>query len=158
MMNASVNMNQLDHDRFRSWSCGMCTSLCPVSGIDGFDPCKLVRMVRLGFHKEIIDSRWPWICTMCGKCEHHCPMSVGIPDIVRMVRSLRERHEVPGMLQKGLELALKTGNILGLPQEDYIFILEDVAEEIAEEPGYSGFTVPIDKRGANLLITIPGQR
>ena len=67
---------------------------------------------------------------------------------------MRERHEVPGILQKGLEQALKTGNILGLPQEDYIFILEDVAEEIAEEPGYSRFTVPIDKEGANLLITI----
>jgi hypothetical protein len=81
-------------------------------------------------------------------------MEVDITDIVRKVRSLRERHKVPGMLQKGLEQALKTGNILGLPKKDYIFILEDVAEEIAEEPGYSGFTVPIDKEGANLLITI----
>ena len=161
-MTPSVNMNQLDHGRFKSWAhsqdicgtCGLCASLCPVSGIDGFDPCKLVRMVRLGFHKEVIDTRWPWVCTMCGKCEHHCPMEVDITDIVRKVRSLRERHKVPGMLQKGLEQALKTGNILGLPKEDYIFILEDVAEEIAEEPGYSGFTVPIDKEGANLLITI----
>ena len=161
-MTSSVNINQLDHGRFKSWShsqdicgtCGLCSSLCPVSGTDGFDPCKLVRMVRLGFHKKVTDSRWTWICTMCGKCEHLCPMEVDITDIVRKVRSLRERHKVPGMLQKGVVQALNTGNILGLPQEDYIFILEDVAEEIAEEPGFSGFTVPIDKEGANLLITI----
>ena len=161
-MTSSVNLNRLDLDRYRSWSlslyicatCGLCASLCPVSGIDGFDPCKLVRMVRLGLHKDVIDSRWPWICTMCGKCEHLCPMAVDITEMVRKVRSLRERQKVPGELQKGLAQALKTGNIFGLPKEDYIFILEDVAAEIAEEPGFSGFTVPIDKKGANLLITI----
>ena len=119
-MTPSVNLNQLDHGRFKSWphsqdicgTCRLCASSCPVSGIDGFDPCKLVRMVRLGFHKEVTDSRWPWICTMCGKCEHLCPMEVDITDIVRKVRSLRERHKVPGMLQKGLVQALNTGNNL----------------------------------------------
>ena len=41
-----------------------------------------------------------------------------------------------------------------MPKEDYVFILEDVAEEIAEEPGFEGFQVPVDKNGANLLTTI----
>ena len=155
-------MNQLDHGRFKSWpysqdicaTCGLCASSCPVSGIDGFDPCKLVRMIRLGFNDEVIDSRWPWICTMCGRCEHLCPMEVDITDIVRKVRSLRERDKVPGILHKGLAQALNTGNNLGLPKEDYIFIIKDVAEEIAEESGFRGFSAPIDKEGANLLITI----
>jgi hypothetical protein len=48
----------------------------------------------------------------------------------------------------------ETGNNLSLPKEDFIFILEDVAEEIAEEPGFDGFSVPIDKKGARLLTTI----
>jgi len=81
-------------------------------------------------------------------------MEVDITDIVRKVRSLRERDKVPGILHKGLVQTLNTGNNLGLPKEDYIFILKDVAEEIAEEPGFQGFTAPIDKEGANLLITI----
>lgn len=157
-----VNMDALDHGRFRSWSfsqelcvtCGICSSSCPASGIDGFDPRKLVRMVGLGLEDRVIEARWPWICTMCGKCEHLCPMSIDIADIVRSVRSLRDREKVPGILQKGLAAALKTGNNLSLPKEDYVFIVEDVAEEIAEEPGFEGFKVPIDKEDANILTTI----
>lgn len=156
------DLNALDPGRFRSWphhhdhcvTCGLCASACPASGIDGFDPRKLVRMVGLGMETEIIETRWPWICTMCGKCQEVCPIDVDIPGMVRNIRSLRDREEVPGVLHKGLDAAVKTGNNLGLPQEDFVFILEDVAEEIAEEPGFSGFTVPIDKEGANLLTTI----
>ncbi len=158
----SVNLNRLDHRRFESWTysqeicltCGVCSSSCPVSGIDRFDPRKLVRMITLGFEKEVIESRWPWICTMCGKCEHVCPMQINIPDMVRSIRGLRDRDQVPGIIHKGVAEALRSGNNLGLPKEDFIFILEDVGEEIAEEPGFSGFTVPIDKKGANILTTI----
>ena len=158
----SVNLNRLDHRRFESWpysqeiclTCGVCSSSCPVSGIDRFDPRKLVRMIALGFEKEVIESRWPWICTMCGKCEHVCPMQINIPDMVRSIRGLRDRDQVPGTIHKGVAETLRSGNNLGLPKEDFIFILEDVGEEIAEEPGFSGFTVPIDKKGANILTTI----
>ena len=76
-------------------------------------------------------------------------MEIRIPDIVRHIRGLREKAKVPGVLQKGLEAALKTGNNLALPKEDFIYIVEDVAGEIAEEPGFEGFKVPIDKKGAN---------
>ena len=157
-----IDLDLLNHDRYKPWpfsqdfcvTCGPCSSVCPVSGIDGFDPRKLVRMVSLGLQEDIVDARWPWICTMCGKCEHVCPMEIDITDIVRNIRSLRNRDNVPGILHKGLATALKTGNNLGLPKEDFIFILEDVAEEIAEEPGFEGFKVPIDKQGANILTTI----
>ncbi len=53
---AMINMNNLDHGRFRSWgfsqdfcvTCGLCASSCPASGVDGFDPRKFVRMLSLG--------------------------------------------------------------------------------------------------------------
>lgn len=152
----------LDHGCFKSWTfsqdvcltCGICSSCCPASGIDGFDPRKLVRMVALGLQDEVVEARWPWICTICAKCENVCPMDIDISNIVRRVRSLRDRDRVPGVLQKGVEMALKTGNILGLPKEDFIFIVEDVAAELAEEPGFEEFKVPIDKKGANILCTI----
>jgi len=111
-------------------------------------------MAALGFDQDLIESRWPWICTMCGKCEHVCPMEIDIADSVRRIRSLRDRDKVPGIIHKGVEAAIQSGNNLRLPKEDYIFILKDVAEEIAEEPGFSGFTVPIDKKKANVLITV----
>ncbi len=70
------------------------------------------------------------------------------------IRALRDRDKLPGILHSGLTAALATGNNLSLPREDFIFILEDVAAEIAEEPGFAGFTVPIDKENANILTTI----
>ena len=73
---------------------------------DGFDPRKIVRMVALGLEKEVVAARWPWICTMCGKCENVCPMEIDIADAVRQVRSLRERDKVPGIVHKGLEALL----------------------------------------------------
>ncbi len=161
-LNKVIDLTRLDHEKFNNWpyaqnyciTCGLCASSCPASGIDGFDPRKLIRMISLGLEEAILESRWPWICTMCGKCENVCPMEIEIADAVRNIRALRERDKVPGILHKGLVAALETGNNLRLPQEDYVFILEDVAEEIAAEPGFEGFQVSIDKSGANILTTI----
>jgi len=157
-----VDLRNLPRNRFQSWAyaqeacqtCGLCASVCPVSGIDGFDPRKIIRMVALGLEQELVESRWPWICTMCAKCEVLCPMQIDIPNVMRGIRSLRDREKVPGILHKGVAAALRTGNNLGLPKDDFIFIVEDVAAEIAEEPGFEGFQVPIDKEGANILSTI----
>jgi L-lactate utilization protein LutB len=111
-------------------------------------------MVLLGMEDMAIETRWPWICTMCGKCTQGCPMDIDIPALIRKLRSLRPRQNVPGILHKGLEAAHESGNNLRLPSEDYKFILEDVASEIAQEPGFEDFRVHVDKNSANLLTTI----
>jgi heterodisulfide reductase subunit C len=135
-------------------ACGTCSAGCPLTGIEGFDPRKIVRMVLLGMDKELIESKLPWLCTMCGKCEYACPMGINIVNLIRTARGMVERENVPGMIHKGVELCLKTGNNIGLPKEDFIFIIEDVGEELAGEPGFSDFKIPFDKMGANLLHTL----
>lgn len=135
-------------------ACGTCSAGCPITGIEGFDPRKIVSMVLWGMDEQLVDSKLPWLCTMCGRCEYACPMGINIVQIIRTARGMTDRNKVPEMIQKGIELGLKTGNNLGLPKEDFVFIIEDVAEELAEEPGYSGFEVPFDKKGANLLHTL----
>ena len=47
----------------------------------------MVRMAVLGLEEDILDSRWPWICTMCGECEKACPQNVEIVALVRRIRS-----------------------------------------------------------------------
>jgi len=138
----------------RCYTCGTCVSGCPAARLRGMDPRKLLRMVLLGLDEEVGNNPWVWMCTMCARCEINCPMGIKISDLVRQARSERDREEIPGILQQGLEMALSTGNNLGLPRADFIFILEDVGEELAEEPGFEDFTVPIDEEGANILITI----
>ena len=158
----SIDIRLLDRHRFKSWpfaqddclTCGLCSSLCPASGIDGYDPRKLVRMVELGQIEELLEARWLWLCTMCSKCVISCPMEINISEIVRSIRTLWDREKVPGDLHTGLDRALKTGNINALTKQEYVARMEAIAGEIAEEPGFEGFQVPIDKKGANLLLTV----
>jgi Fe-S oxidoreductase len=125
-----------------------------MAGQDGFDPRALVRLAAQGRDRELVESRWPWLCTLCGRCEWACPMGVNITALVRAARGLVEREAVPGQIHKGVALAMDTGNNLGLPGEDYRFILEDVAEELQEEPGFEDFALPFDVEGAELLCTL----
>lgn len=135
--------------------CGTCSSACPIAGFGGFDPRKVVRMVNTGMDIDLITSRLPWLCTMCGKCEFACPMGINITQLMRTARGMVPREQVPGQIHKGVELCLNTGNNLGLPEEDFTFIVEDVAEEMAaEDERFADFTLPVEKKGANLLHTL----
>ncbi len=135
--------------------CGTCSAACPITGTSGFDPRKIVRMINFGMDNDLVESNLPWLCTLCAKCEYACPMGINIIKLVRTTRGMVPRENVPGQIHHGVELCLKTGNNLGLPGEDFTFIIEDVAEEMAEEEeAFSEFSVPIDKQGANLLHTL----
>ena len=133
-------------------TCGTCAGGCPVTGVDGLDVRKAVRMALLGLDQELIDSRFPWVCTLCGRCEHACPMGIDLVAMLRSARGKRERAKVPGVLHKGVQMCLERGNNVGIPKEDFLFLLEDVGAELAEE--LPGFEVPIDKKGSKYLFTI----
>jgi len=134
-------------------TCGTCASACPIAGVDNLDPRKIVRMAMFGLEDELVASDWPWKCTMCAKCENACPMGVEIVALIRRLRSKRARNRVPGPIHKGVVTCLERGNNLGIPKDDFLFLLEDLAPELQDE-GCPGFTVPVDKRGARLLVTI----
>jgi Fe-S oxidoreductase len=134
-------------------TCGSCASACPISGVDGMDPRKMVRMAVLGFEEEVIASQWPWKCTMCGKCERACPQNVEIVALVSRIRGLRDRSVVPVPLHKGVVTCIGKGNNLGIPGDDFVAIVEEMSREMAEE-GCPGFTSPIDRKGAGLLVTV----
>jgi heterodisulfide reductase subunit C len=134
-------------------TCGSCASACPISGVDGMDPRKIIRMVVLGRTQEVVDSNWPWKCTLCGKCEEACPMNVELVKLFRRIRSMRERDKVPGPLHKGVLMALRRGNNLGIPRSEFVGLLEEVGEEFAEDC-CPDFKIPIDVEGANMMITV----
>jgi ferredoxin len=135
------------------FTCGTCAGGCPVSGVDGFDPRKAIRMAALGLDDELIDSRWPWICTLCGRCENQCPMGVNLMKTFRKARGLRDRDKVPGPIHKGTMMNLQRGNNLGIPRDDFLMLLAEVGEELAQDE-CPGFYVPVDKKGANVITTI----
>ena len=135
------------------FTCGTCAGGCPVTGIDGFDPRKAIRMAALGLDDELIESRWPWICTLCGRCENQCPMGINLMKTFRKARGLRDRDKVPGPIHKGTMMNLQRGNNLGIPRDDFLGLLADLGQELAHD-GCPGFYVPVDKKGANVITTI----
>ena len=134
-------------------TCGSCASACPISGVNGLDPRKIVRMAVLGMDEELIASNWPWKCTMCAKCQEACPANINIIGLMRSIRGARDRNLVPGPIHKGVAMCLERGNNLGIPKDDFVFLCEDLGEELAEE-GCPGFKTPIDVNGARLLVTV----
>ena len=134
-------------------TCGTCASACPIAGVDGLDPRKIIRMAVLGMEEELEKTNWPWKCTMCAKCENACPAGVQIMALMRKLRGLRDRDLVPGPIHKGVVTCLERGNNLGIPKDDFIFLCEELGEELVEE-GLDGFETPVDKVGARVMVTV----
>jgi len=134
-------------------TCGSCAGACPISGIDDLDPRKIIRMAFLGLDEELVESDWPWKCTMCGKCEVVCPMNVEILQLMRRIRARRDRDKVPVAIRKGVVTCLEKGNNLGIPKDDFLALLKDLGEELSQT-SCPGFVTPVDVRGARLLVTV----
>ncbi|MBU1567675.1 MAG: 4Fe-4S dicluster domain-containing protein [Proteobacteria bacterium] len=134
-------------------TCGTCAGLCPISGVDGLDPRKIVRMAVLGLDEQLVASDWPWKCTMCGKCEEACPVGIEFVALIRKIRGARNRSEVPGPIHRGVTMCLERGNNLGIPKDDFVFLCEDLGAELSEED-CRGFRTPIDVHGARVLVTV----
>ena len=141
----------------RCFTCGTCSGGCPATGlVPGWDARKAIRAIVFGMEQEVIDSKWPWVCTLCGRCQYGCPMGIQLMRAFRTCRTLRERDKVPGPIHKGTMMNLNRGNNLGIPKDDYLQLLAEVGvecEEDAEQP-VPGFYVPVDKEGANIIVTI----
>jgi hypothetical protein len=76
-------------------------------------------------------------------------MGIDIVGIMGHMKFLRARDKVPGILHKGVENVLNTGNNMAIPKEDYFFLMSDMGNELAEEE-LPGFYVPIDKDDAKI--------
>ena len=137
------------------FTCGTCSGGCPLTGMEsmkdeGLDCRTAIRMALFGMDQELIDSRFVWVCTGCERCVYGCPMGIKLVKVWGRAKALRPRDKVPGVLHKGVEMCLKTGNNMGIPEDDYITLLEELGEELAEEC-CPGFVTPVEKVGAEYL-------
>ena len=135
-------------------TCGTCTNGCPITGgpdMVGWDTRKVLRMLAYGMVDEVVMSKFPWVCTGCGRCVHACPMEIDIVGIMGTMKGLRPRDQVPGILHKGVEAVLSTGNNMSIPKEDYLAEMAEMGAELADEE-CPGFYVPVDKKKADILF------
>ena len=136
-------------------TCGACTSGCPATGLEGLDPRKVLRMASLGMDEELLASNWPWMCTMCQRCIYVCPMKIDIPQLIFNLRSSRPRDQRPKGILGSCDMALRsdTCSAMGASEEDWRFVVEDVAEEVRQnQPGFENLQAPMDKKGAYFYL------
>lgn len=167
---SSASTSSLHSSRFRDLSrslfpkdgsfdscltCGMCSSACPASGLEDMDPRKFVRMANLGMDHELCTTPWVWMCTMCRRCVHVCPMQIDIPALVYEARASWPKESRPKGIMGSCAQALRTeGNsAMGASSEDFSFVVNDVLEEVHDtQEGQEKLVAPIDKKGAKFFL------
>ncbi|RLC13111.1 MAG: oxidoreductase, partial [Deltaproteobacteria bacterium] len=134
-------------------TCGTCTGGCPASELLDMDPRKFLRMVILGMDEEIRKTPWAWVCTMCARCQNACPMNINIPKLVYNVRGTWPRDKRPKGIRGSCDQHIRAGNAMGVPTDDFIWTVEDVAEEIRDTyPGFEDLQVSVDRKGAFMAL------
>ena len=91
-------------------------------------------------------------CTLCGKCALTCPIGINTGEILYLARAmLHSIGRLPSGLVHPVDTAFEVGNYLGLSTEDFIENIEWIAEEMGDEIGEENFSIPIDKKNAEVL-------
>ncbi len=71
------------------FDCGTCASVCPVSELGtGFDPRKILHMIKLGLKDQLLSSPTIWHCTHCDTCAFVCPQDMRFSLIVDVLREM----------------------------------------------------------------------
>jgi len=136
-------------------TCGTCAAGCPATGLEGLDPRKFLRMAFLGMDEEVTTTPWVWMCTMCKRCMHACPMNINIPALVYEARASWPREQRPRGILRSCDEALRnaSGSAMGTPEEEFQFVVEDVLAEVREaDPRFADMEAPIDKQGAMFFL------
>jgi ferredoxin len=136
-------------------TCGACSSGCPATGLENMDPRKFLRMAALGMEKEVTTSPWAWMCTMCMRCVHACPMKINIPQLVFYARQSWPRDKRPKGIIGSCDHAanLNTCSAMGTNEDDFRFVVEDVLEEVrSEQTGFENLAAPINKKNSMFFL------
>ncbi|MCJ7595668.1 MAG: FAD-dependent oxidoreductase [Desulfobacterales bacterium] len=71
------------------YDCGTCTGACPVSESGtGFDPRKILHMIKTGLKDQLLGSPAIWHCTHCDACRFVCPQNVRFSSVVDVLREM----------------------------------------------------------------------
>lgn len=120
--------------------CGMCSSACPITGVEGFNIRRIERAVQLGVLEDLLQSPIPWLCTTCGRCETACPNGYKVMTTTRTLRGMMPPELTPPMA------ACRTACPAGMDAPRYIRMIAEgefdaayaVIRETAPLPGILG--------------------
>jgi Fe-S oxidoreductase len=75
--------------------CGTCTAGCPTKEVTDFNIRKVVRHLQLDLHEEEdFLKKYPWLCTLCFRCNELCYEGLAIPELISALRELALEKKV----------------------------------------------------------------
>ncbi len=94
-------------------------------------------------------------CTMCDRCTMHCSIGVDIAYLVKIGRTmLSNMGMVPATLQSTVNAAVKTGNNMSIPNDEFVATLKWLEEELIDEVNDPDAKIPINESGKRILYTL----
>ena len=111
-----------------------------------------------------IDINWETIarlgelayrCNLCRRCAQTCPLGLDNGLLAREIRKIfsQEMGIAPKPIhEKGTQLQLQTGSSTGITKEAFLDMIEFLEDDIEEMIGRR-IKIPIDKKGADILLT-----
>lgn len=94
-------------------------------------------------------------CNLCRRCAQTCPLGLDNGVITKEIRKIfsQEMGIAPLPIhEKGSMLQLKTGSSTGITKPAFLDIIEFLEDDIEEKTGRR-IKIPIDKKGADILLT-----
>jgi Fe-S oxidoreductase len=161
--------------------CGLCAESCIyylATGDDRLTPARKVDLVASVYRRyhTFTGKFWPGLvnardldeetaeemvdllygaCTMCGRCTIHCSIGVDIAYLVRVGRTmLSNMGLVPSTLQSTVDAAVKTGNNMSIPEEEFVATLNWMEEELIDEVNDPNARIPVNEPGKRILYTL----
>ena len=161
--------------------CGLCAESCMyyrTTGDERFIPARKVDLVSSVYRRycTFTGGLFPFLtnarelddvtieemtdqlfgsCTLCGRCTMHCSIGVDIPSLVKAGRSmLAALGKVPATLQSTVDAALRTGNNMAIPLEEFTDTLAWLESELKDEVGDPEASIPLNQHGKNILYTL----
>ena len=161
--------------------CGLCADTCHVFLADGeAESAPAAKVERLGRlfrrHHTVLGRLTPGFvgardldqdalaalataafgrCTMCGRCALNC--SVGL-DPAAIVRFARTMLGAAGLVPKGIranaDLALATGNNMGISREDVLETVAWLEQDLRDTLRDRSAAMPVDRAGARALYAL----
>ena len=68
--------------------CGTCTASCPTAYAMEYTPRKLMRMINVGMHEDVLKSNTFWLCTTCYSCTVRCPRGIAVTETMAALKRL----------------------------------------------------------------------
>jgi Fe-S oxidoreductase len=107
--------------------------------------------------EDVLDDWYSYFhqCSQCRRCSVYCPYGIDTAEVSMAAREIMDHigkgqkycNEIIGKVHK-------IGNNLGLPEPALVNTLEGLEEDIEEETGVK-VRLPVDERGADILLVAP---